>query len=167
MDIFAHALWAVAAAKAVNGNSAPRVKARWFAAWAAFPDLLAFGPEVIVALAYRIAGTAPAHSRGHHVLDIHLYEPGHSLVVFGLVFAVAWLIFRRPVWMLFGWGLHVLMDIPTHSARYPTPFLWPVSSFRLIGIAWYQPWFMALNYTALAVVFLLLWLTRRRVRQEE
>jgi len=98
------------------------------------------------------------------VLDIDLYDPSHSLVVFLSVFALTWLIFGRPVWVLLGWALHVLMDIPTHSARYPTPFLWPISSFRIIGIAWYQRWFMLLNYTALAAVFLLLWIARRRVR---
>ena len=164
MDIVAHALWATAAAKAANRGFATRVKARWFAAWALFPDLFAFAPEVIVALWYRLAGIARTHSRGHHLLDIELYDPSHSLVVFVFAFAFAWLIFRRPVWPLLGWALHVLMDIPTHSARFPTPFLWPISSFRFVGISWRQRWFVILNYAALAVVFLLLWIARRRVR---
>jgi hypothetical protein len=57
------------------------------------------------------------------------------------------------------------MDIPTHSERFPTPFLWPLSSYRIIGISWRQGWFMALDVSALAVVFWLLWRSRRRVRQ--
>jgi membrane-bound metal-dependent hydrolase YbcI (DUF457 family) len=170
MEIVSHALWATAAAQAANGKVAARVRVAWFAAWAAFPDLLAFTPAVIAGLWYRLWGTARIHA--HHSgmrlgwLDFNLYEVTHSLVVFALVFAVVWLIFRRPVWELLGWALHILMDIPTHSSRFPTPFLWPLSSYRIIGISWRQGWFMALDVSALAVVFLLLWRSQRRVRQE-
>jgi membrane-bound metal-dependent hydrolase YbcI (DUF457 family) len=170
MEIVSHALWATAAAQAANGKVATRVRVAWFAGWAAFPDLLAFTPAVIAGLWYRLSGAA--RIRAHHSgvrrswLDFDLYEVTHSLVVFALVFAVVWLIFRRPVWELLGWALHVLMDIPTHSSRFPTPFLWPLSSYRIIGISWRQGWFMALDVSALMVVFLLLWRSRRRVRQE-
>lgn len=164
MEILAHTLWATAAAKAVNHKGAARISVGWFAAWAAFPDLFAFVPEVLAALAYRAFAAAPAHPHFHHLLGIDLYAPTHSLAVFAPVFLVVSLILRRPAWNMLGWALHVLMDIPTHSARYPTPFLWPVSSYRIIGIAWRQWWFMALNYAMLAAVFILLQIARRRAR---
>lgn len=160
MEIVSHGLWAAATAQAANRRVATRVRVAWFAAWAAFPDLLAFAPAVIAGLWYRLSGTTQVHV---HRSGLHLYEVTHSLVVFGVVFATAWLMLRRPVWELLGWALHVVMDIPTHSERFPTPFLWPLSSFHFIGISWRQSWFMALDISALALVFLLLWISRRQV----
>jgi hypothetical protein len=172
MEIFAHALWATAAGKAANRNGARRVRVAWFAAWAMFPDLFSFAPPVVTALWYRLSGAVHTHARhAHHeavrhgLTDFDLYDLSHSLVVFVPVFAIAWLIWRRPVWELLGWALHILMDIPTHSAHYPTPFLWPVSTYRFVGISWRQWWFMSLNYAVLALVFLLLWMARRRDAQ--
>jgi hypothetical protein len=162
VDIVAHALWAAVAANAVNRRDPGRVRVAWFAAWAAFPDLFAFTPEVATRLWYRVSGAAQAHGQHHH---FGLYELSHSLVVFVPVFALAWLLFRRPVWELLGWALHVLMDIPTHSAHFPTPFLWPLSSYQFFGISWRQWWFTALNYSALALAFLFLWIDRRRARR--
>ena len=159
MDIVAHTLWATAAAKAVNRNHPARVSVAWFAAWAAFPDLFSFGPEVVIYLAYRIAGAAELHRHHHH---FHLYELSHSLVVFLPVFALVSLLFRRPVWVMLGWALHVVMDIPTHSAHFPTPFLWPLSSYTISGVSWRQWSFTLINYSALAFAFLLLWIRRRR-----
>jgi hypothetical protein len=160
MEIVAHALWATAVAKAAQRKAAPRLHAGWFALWAMFPDVLAFGPEIAAEVWRRVFG-GDTHRHVHHLLGFDLYEPGHSLVVAAGVFAVASLLLRRPAWAVLGWALHIAMDIPTHTARYPTPFLWPVSSYRIIGISWRQWWFMAVSYGALAGVFLALWLTRR------
>lgn len=161
MEIVAHALWATAAAKGANRFAAARVRVLWFALWAGFPDLLAFVPETAVALWFGGFKTVLAHGHAHDVLNIDLYPPGHSLVVFAPVLALVCLAFRRPVWSMAGWALHILMDIPTHSAHYPTPFLWPVSPYRIAGISWRSWWFMGLSYAALALVFLLLWRTSR------
>ena len=132
MEIVSHSLWATAAAQAANRKLATPVRVAWFAAWAMFPDLLAFAPAVIAGLWYRISGAARIHvhhsAMRHGLLDFDLYEVTHSLVVFAPVFAVVWLILRRPVWELLGWARHVVMDIPTHSAHFPAPFLWPLSS---------------------------------------
>ena len=153
MDIAAHALWATVAAKTANRTHPDLVRVAWCAAWAAFPDLFAFTPEVLTRLWY---------GHRHH---FGLYELSHSLVVFVPVFALASLLFRRPLWEMFGWALHVLMDIPTHSAHFPTPFLWPLSPYEFHGVSWRQWWFTALNYSALAIAFLLLWIDRRRARR--
>ena len=69
-------------------------------------------------------------------------------------------------WEMTGWMLHSMIDIPTHTRRlYPTPFLWPLSDFTIDGISWGRPWFLALNYSALVIVFLLLRLKSRKKQE--
>ena len=97
-----------------------------------------------------------------------LYQFSHSIVIFAAVFALVWIIRRRPSWLLLFWLLHILIDIPTHSMRfYPTPFLWPLSSYQFNGISWGQPWFMILNYSALAAAYLFLLVRRLRRRSSQ
>jgi hypothetical protein len=44
---------------------------------------------------------------------------------------------RWPREELLAWGLHILIDIPTHSRRRWGPqFLWPLSDFVLDGMSW-------------------------------
>jgi len=74
-------------------------------------------------------------------LYVHrLYHVTHSLVLFSLVFFLVWRISGRPLWMLCAWALHVLMDIPLHTAAFfPTPFLWPLSDWTFDGWPWMTP----------------------------
>jgi hypothetical protein len=105
-----------------------------------------------------------------------LYHLSHSLIIFTAIFLLIWAIRYyclkslratqishtelnrlRPPWELSGWILHILIDIPTHTrGLYPTPFLWPLSDFTVDGISWGRPWFLAINYSSLLMVFLLL-----------
>ena len=164
MEIVAHALWATAAAKAAHRKAA-RVGAVWLVIWTMFPDLLAFSPDVAVGLWYRLTGSAANHDFHHGGgpgwWNVDLYDLGHSLVVFLAVFLVAWALRRRPLWEMLGWALHILLDIPSHSAHFPTPFLWPLSSYFLVGVSWRQWWFMALNYAMLAATFYFLRINRK------
>jgi hypothetical protein len=67
-------------------------------------------------------GTPPESSIPQYVH--HLYNVTHSLMIFLAVFLVAWAVRKRPVWELGAWGLHVLVDVPTHSSSFfPTPVL--------------------------------------------
>ena len=68
---------------------------------------------------------------------------------------IVWLVFKRPRYELLGWTLHILIDIPSHSATfYPTPFLWPISDYRFLsGVSWSNPTYMVINYSLLAVVW--------------
>ena len=62
-----------------------------------------------------------------------------------------------PPWEMFGWFIHILMDIPTHTGLlYPTLFLWPLSDWYVDGNSWGTKWFMVINYSVLLIVFLLL-----------
>jgi membrane-bound metal-dependent hydrolase YbcI (DUF457 family) len=181
MDIFAHGLWTAAAARAINlrikksGKSTIKPLNVWHATfWGIFPDLFAFTVPFFV-IAFNILsgsmaitqipppGTTPTVILEQRIpiisLANQLYGISHSLIVFAVVFLLAWLIFRRPIWELGGWLFHVLIDIPTHAAQFfPTPLFWPINSWKfLYGFSWGVPWFMALNYSALVVAYLVLW----------
>jgi hypothetical protein len=179
MDIFAHGLWTGAAGAAANRRLSRRLPMPWVVLWGVFPDLFAFTPTFVLMFWLHWFGNPPAPlSRfGGGVRELlpvflqphNLYLLSHSLIVFAVVFGAVWLLRRRPALMLLAWPLHILMDIPTHRAgRFGTPFLWPLSDYRFDGISWGQPWFMILNYSALAVCYaaLVLWnlLARRQSR---
>ena len=180
MDVFAHGLWAGAAAKAANKNSAIAGKIKkplkvWSAViWGVFPDIFAF----VLPFAWlfwnlvfgdlnfsdfpRPENMEPAMHDTLPILNIAsgLYNTSHSLFVFVLVFALVWIVLRRPIWEMSGWLLHILIDIPTHSYRfYPTPFLWPFSEWKFDGFSWGTPWFLILNYSAIILVY---WILRRK-----
>ncbi len=163
MDIVAHCLWAAAAGIAAKRSIKTSVSVGGTAWWGVFPDVLAFGPSLAAGLWLRLAAGPTAGAAGGHVLPhVHLglplYPAAHSLIVFLLVLAVTTLVARRVVVELFGWLLHILIDIPTHSLRfYATRFLWPISGFRVDGVAWWTPWFWITTYAALAAVYLVLW----------
>jgi hypothetical protein len=61
---------------------------------------------------------------------------------------------------LLGWWSHIVIDIFTHSADfYAAPVLYPITQRGFDGIAWNTPWFMVLNYVALACTGL--WLFKK------
>ncbi len=166
MDIFAHALWAGAAAEVARRKGA-RVRPIWAACWGAFPDLFAFAVPVASMIVLQLAGHRVPHGPGapHWRFVGQLYHISHSLVICAVFLTVVWLLMRRPAFSMLGWPLHILIDIPTHSKdMYPTPFLWPVSPFHTGGIAWWTPWFLTATYVALAIVYVSMWRTRPRVR---
>lgn len=167
MDIFAHGLWTAAAARGANKKAARRIRVGWAAFFGAFPDLFAFTIPFCVVLWGRLTGAIEAvpqpRSLPHFELASQLYQISHSLFTFAAVFGLAWLVARRPVLELLGWPLHILIDVPTHTLRFfPTPFLWPVSYYRFSGISWGNRWFMLSNYSALVIVYVLLWRSSRR-----
>lgn len=181
MDIFAHGLWAAATYKAANKKFVTNNRKPlnvWFATfWGMFPDLFAFTiPFVWIAWGFVSGGITTADiPRPHQVepptdgkiyavmhLANSLYSVSHSAIIFAATFLIVWLLTRRPVWELGGWLLHILIDIPSHSYQfYPTPVFWPLSGWKFNGVAWSTPWFMVLNYSALAVVYFILWRKRK------
>ncbi len=173
MEVVAHALWASAAVITARRGTKASIPVGWTVWWAAFPDVLAFGPSFAAGLWLRLMGDPSSASADGHILPhahigLPLYPAGHSLIVFLLVFALAMLLARRVVFGMLGWAMHIVVDIPTHSlSYYATRFLWPVSDYRVDGIAWWTPWLWAATYAALGAVFLLLWKTRSTEAQSE
>ncbi len=78
----------------------------------------------------------------------------HSFIVFFLAFLLTWFVLKRPLWELSAWGLHVLVDIPTHSfVFFPTPFLWPLSDWKFNGWQWMAPTILVPNYVMLFLLY--------------
>ena len=153
MDVLSHGLWGAIAFGRRNRPSF----------WLAFaiglaPDLLSFGVLWMGALSGISEppdfshGTPPESSIPQYVH--HLYNVTHSLVVFLTVFLVIWLIRGRPLWELSAWGLHVAVDVPTHSyAFFPTPVLWPLIGWKFDGWQWMTPAILIPNYILLSLLY--------------
>ncbi|MDP3794887.1 MAG: hypothetical protein Q8R13_03100 [bacterium] len=171
-----------------NGTTPSRPRLRiWLAAlWGVAPDVFAFAPAFTWLFIQLLSGemqlsewprpehTEPAPPDGQPIFALTsvLYSLSHSAVVFGAVFAAVVLVrrayrFRKGAraqlpWEMLAWALHIVIDIPTHTYRfYPTPFLWPLSGWRFSGFSWAAPWFLALNYSALVLVYFLLFRKKR------
>ena len=153
MDIVSHGLWGAVAFGRRNRSSF----------WLAFfiglaPDLLSFGvlwTAVVLGLAERpdfSHGTPPESSIPQYVH--HLYNVTHSFIVFLVAFLLIRFLLRRPLWELGAWGLHVLVDVPTHSyAFFPTPILWPLFNWKFDGWQWTTPTILIPNFVLLAIVY--------------
>jgi len=162
MDILSHGLWGGLA-------FGRKSKLAFFLSLflGVMPDLFSFGLFFIMSF----LGIVTKPDWGQGLPDpqtippvIHsLYNITHSLIVFAFVFIVIWFWNRKPFYPLVAWGLHILMDIPTHSINFfPTPFLWPQSDFVVNGINWSHPAIFYSNVFLLVLgySFFLLW--RRR-----
>ncbi len=188
MDILAHGLWTGAATHGINKKIKKPINVWWTTFWGVFPDLFAFtipfiwvfiqliGNGFNVSQLPRPQDVEPVGSNiisfGHgnapetvpiFQLTSLLYSISHSAVVFFILFGIVYLIYKRPVWELSGWLLHILIDIPTHSYKfYPTPVFWPLSGWKFNGWPWGNVEFQAINYGAIAVVYLIIFIAKRR-----
>lgn len=162
MDIVSHGLW--------GGLAFGRKNRRTFCLaffYGVLPDLFSFGPFYVAVL----LGLAERPHFGHEPPDpslipayVHrVYSVTHSLIVFLFAFALLWAVFRKPIWEAFAWGLHILFDIFTHSYRFfPTPFLWPISDFKVNGWPWGMPAIFIPNLILLALLYAWFFLRQRR-----
>lgn len=182
MDFFSHGLWTGALYKAFN-----RIKKTsfniWYAVfWGVFPDILSFLPFFLWSSWQFLEGhelsefsfktDEGTYRVSQHFLIFHVvsffYNMGHSIFIFLLVFFCIWLFriyfFRIKTlpWELGGWLFHIVIDIATHSDRFfPTPFLWPISDWKLSGISWATQWFLILNYIAIITVYFFLFFRKK------
>jgi hypothetical protein len=172
VDVLAHGLWA--------GAGVLLARRRWevssrtaalVVALAVAPDL----PQLVPILGWLATGSEPGTTvenyvmaqPGHEpplpelvqVLTHHLHCMTHSAIVAGAITLLLW-VWTRSLWIpLLGWWSHIVIDVFTHSADYyPSPVFYPITREGFDGVAWNAPWFMALNYAALAVVYV--WLLR-------
>lgn len=153
MDIVSHGLWGAIAFGRTRRSSY----------WLAFviglaPGLLSFGVLWVAAMLGFSEkpdfshGTPPESSIPHYVH--HLYNVTHSFVVFLIVFLLVWFHLKRPLWELGAWGLHVLIDVPTHSyAFFPTPLFWPLSDWKFNGWPWMTPEILIPNFVLLLLLY--------------
>ncbi len=169
MDLISHTLWTAALAKGTNFKTKKNLS--WIQAtfFGIFPDLIAFTPLYFFIIINLLVGKyqfpltfpdklEPAIYDNFFIFDITtlIYNLSHSLLVFSLAAIFISIYKRRIYWEIAGWLFHILVDIPTHSASlYPTPFLFPLSDWRHDGIAWENPYLLAVNY--LLLVFIYYW----------
>ncbi len=162
MDVISHGLWGGAAFGRKN-------RKKFFLAFGfgIMPDILSFG----ILLALNILGLVnrpnfpygPPDPNAIPVFVSTLYSITHSLVIFALIFLLVWFARKNPLWELGAWGLHILIDIPSHSSDFfPTPFLWPISDFIINGIRWSNPAIYYPNLILLLVIYLWIWLKKHR-----
>ena len=176
MDIVAHTLWAGAGMAMLHRREVlPRRTVVATLILAALPDVLHLAPiamwwmfadgtfAALPGYAMAVPGQEPWLPPWVQLWSHHLHCLMHSAPVAGLVTLIVWAV-RRAFWIpLLGWWLHIVIDVFTHSADYnAVPVLYPFTQRGFDGIAWTTPWFMLLNYAALAAVAGWLMLTRRR-----
>jgi len=160
VDTISHAAWGYATLH-------DRSRLAWWGALAgAAPDLLFFVPSRVDAVIERgwsglRIGSEPGIWRADGPplppLFLEAYEryyvSSHSLLVLALVLgAVWWLGWRRWLWLGLPYGLHIVMDLPTHE-RYLTRPLYPLSPWAFQGLSWTDPRIFWPNVVALVVVF--------------
>ncbi|HAG27576.1 TPA: hypothetical protein DCG61_02245 [Patescibacteria group bacterium] len=153
MDIIAHGVYNIALQRTIKKDKKTRKEILTAFWWGIMPDLLAFGIPFISAI---FVGSLNHHQNiGGFDLASTVYPYTHSLVIFSLVFLAIYAVRRKWYLPMLGWGFHVLLDIPFHTPEfYPTPFLFPLSSYTLpFGISWGTP----VVWIAIWVV-VLLWL---------
>jgi hypothetical protein len=153
MDFVSHALW--------GGVAFGRKNKKNFllaAGISIMPDILTEG--LFFAFYLLNIGGMPGWEKGHpNITDYPIfaqtfYNVTHSLVIFAISFILIWIVIKKPLWIIAAWGLHILIDIPTHSAAlFPTPFLWPISNFKVNGIGWHNPIVLAIDITLLIVAY--------------
>lgn len=164
MDFISHALW--------GGITIGRKSRKFFLSAmgiSLLPDLLTEGLFAMLYLAG--IGDMPGWDAGHpDIIDYpiwaqYLYSGTHSLILFVPVFLILWGWAGKPVWLAGAWGLHILIDIPTHTLElFPTPFLWPLSDFKVDGIPWDQPTVIIIDMVLLLSVYSV-WLIRSRLQK--
>lgn len=156
MDVFSHGLWGGALVyPKLKNNRLQRYMAVLFGV---LPDIIPFAPAFVYMLFMRSSfdpGTFNTAS-GVFAFAREAYNFTHSLVIFASVLGLCLLVRRgKMYWPLAAWGLHILMDIPTHPEFFQTPFLFPLSSYKISwGISWANPWALLVNWAALGVVYL-------------
>ncbi len=180
MDIFSHGLWASAGARIINIKSERKLNFWRAAFWGIFPDLFAFIIPFAWMIFQLLSGDRtptfrppqdePVPPNRHWTLELasQLYNVSHSVVIFIAVFVVVfflwrYLLGRRAPIEIFGWLLHIFMDIPTHSYRFfPTPVFWPLFGWKFDGTSWATPQFLVINFSFLIIVYFFLWFYKKR-----
>jgi len=169
MDVLAHGLWSnIALYKKYPTDS----KKRWIAvAFGVLPDIIPFAPSTIYLFlhGFRFNIQEALYSQSWiYMWAREAYNFTHSLVIFAAVTILVMILRKgRIYWPMLAWGLHILMDMPTHPDFYRTPFLFPLSSYKLpagFGMSWAHAAIMIPQYVFFAGWYLWYFIKQRRLR---
>src|SRR5581483_2073015 len=126
-------------------------------------DVVPFAGPAIIKISRVLTGEASSllpDGRGPRFEWVwNVYNPSHSAVLFGIVFAIVCFLRKNPPLEMLGGALHIVSDVFTHTGLFGVRFLWPVSAIHVDGIPWETPWLLAANYAALLSVWLFLRMT--------
>ena len=176
MDIVAHALWASIGVVVLHRRRpVTPTTGVLTVALAALPDVLQLLPvvgwwlfsdgtwAVLRSFVVAVPGQEPGLPQSVQWWSHQLHCVMHSAPLAALVTGVAWAV-TRQIWLpLMGWWSHIVIDVFTHSADYyAVPVLYPFTERGFDGVAWNEPWMLALNYAALAATAW--WLVHSRHR---
>lgn len=151
MDTLAHGLWTnVVFVKQTHRDRS------WAIFFGIAPDAFSFG---VFILSQFWSGNFLLHNEKIPLYVNTLYDYTHSLVIFLAIFGLVALFNHGQVWWpLAGWGFHIIIDIFTHTYDFfPTPFLFPISSWKLSFFSWADQTFMIVNYAFLVLVYVSLY----------
>ncbi len=151
MDIISHGLWTNLIFKEL-----PAGQRSWAVVFGVLPDIISFSSMTFKHFFRKTMHFKEPSLSVFPRYVFKLYDLTHSLVIWLGIFLVLKLFGLDWLALAFcGWGLHILLDIFTHTDKFfPTPIFWPFSRFHFSGIAWANKWFMAFNYGVLAFLYL-------------
>lgn len=155
MDISSHGLWSMA----IFFKTRYRY---WAFLIGILPDIFSFGPHFIYSIIVNgfSFGKPNINAIPSYIFD--LYSLSHSFIIFLLVIGMLFILTKRLYWVLMPWGIHILIDIPSHTEKFfPTPFLFPISNYTFNGIGWGNPNFLLINYSLLVMVYFYLLFGKR------
>lgn len=156
MDGFAHMAWGY-----LLWYDSPYT---WLAVFmCVMPDLVGFIPEHIAQGVRDRSWKSLVHSNNPPAWAARykkiMFPITHSLVISLGAFFVVSGIWGWQWWML-GWPLHVLIDIFTHAIERATPYMWPLRTKKVNGIAWTSKTFLRANYALLVLAFVVVFFVR-------
>lgn len=154
MDVFAHALWGYVVFR-------KRALTKWAVVTSVMPDVLSFGMFMLISLINGNFVPGKPHSMPAYV-DF-MYSVTHSLFIIAVFGVFVYWKYKKYLVLVAAWMMHVTIDIFTHTEQFfPTPFLYPVSSFHVSVISWGNKWFMLANYSALLLVYSIIGFSKLR-----
>jgi len=154
MDIFAHGFW--------GGITFGRKKIFGLAMlFGVLPDVSAFGPFFVIRLIHRTLQFGKPNLAEIPSWVFTSYDISHSLITAAILYGVIRYFSKPLAYTFLAYPLHILCDIFTHSKSFfPTPFLFPVSSYKVDGISWADPTFMMVNYSAIFAAYAIFFIAK-------
>jgi hypothetical protein len=170
MEIFSHGLWTLALNEAVARRTKSAHMRRYLEFllfFSVFPDLFSFTPYAVARI---FQGSDIFHRLGNSLVPAYMlqsYRISHSLAVWLLVFLAVWVVRKRLLVSLWGWALHILIDIFSHNnSTFATSFLYPFSDISFQTFDWGSSIFMIVNYGLLTVICFWLYHSYRRTKTD-
>lgn len=124
------------------------------------PDIISFLPFVVLnwlgGRKTKIEDYHPSMPRWMKTYRAYAFHITHSLVI-SSVAATTWYLLTGQ-WWLYGWTLHVALDIVSHRGDIATPFLYPFSEYKFHGFLWTDKKFIISNYVLIGIITILWWI---------